>query len=222
MNLLALDTSSENISLAISKQGKIVFDLNRRIKFGASHLPAYIDRALKKIRLDPHKIDIFVLGAGPGSFTGLRISFSIIKALALVTKKPVISLSSFYSCAYGLSKKSKKIAVISDARKNLVYSIFFKVKDGILKIDRSPALSNITEVVKNNKDHLFCTYDSNLRKQVQEIACDVDFWPKDIYPRASSLIKLAAESGIGKKIKNIDKLEPLYLHPKTCQVRSKP
>lgn len=221
MNLLAIDASSDNLSLAILKNNQITFDYNRRIKFGASRLPANIDRALKKTKLKLENLDAFVLGGGPGSFTGLRISFSIIKALVLISGKPVIALPSFYSCAYALAKKSGKIVVISDARKGLTYSIAFKVKPKAVSMAR-PALLTLAEAVRKNKDCLFCTYNSGLRNQALKDFAEINFWPEDIYPKAGNLIKLVTNYKAGLKTRRIDKLQPLYLHPKTCQIKNKP
>jgi len=84
MNILAVDSSTHNTSLCIECDGEVRFDFNRRLKFGASKLINFIDKALKKSSLGLEDIDTFLVGKGPGSFTGLRISFSIIKAFMVM------------------------------------------------------------------------------------------------------------------------------------------
>jgi tRNA threonylcarbamoyl adenosine modification protein YeaZ len=57
-------------------------------KHSESVLPG-IERVLKSAHLPFSKIDRFITSTGPGSFTGLRIAFSALKAFALATGKPV-------------------------------------------------------------------------------------------------------------------------------------
>lgn len=221
MNLLAVDTSSDNISLCIKYKGKIVTDFNQRKAQGASLLIGHIDRQLKKNGLNLKAIDSFILGAGPGSFTGLRVSFSLVKAFILALNKPAITLSSFSSCAQSLINKSKQIAVIADARRGLIYGASFTQRRGVLMREAKSKLYRLDEFIKNKSQYLFCTYDSDLRNKALELKPKMKFHPQDIYPKARNLLA-AAELCYNKgKFTPIDKLNPVYLHPKTCQIRKK-
>lgn len=221
MNLLAIDVSSENVSLSIMYQQKIVVDFNFRVKFGASKLIPCIDKYLKKESLDLKNIDAFIIGAGPGSFTGLRISFSIIKAFALALEKPVITIGSFWSCVYDFKDRSNKIAVICDARKNLVYAASFKITDGNPRMEGREKLIALKEFLKDKQDYLFFTYDDHLREQSLKLYPKINFYPKNVYPKAKNLLFLGKSCYDNKRFTSLDKLEPLYLHPKTCQIRQK-
>lgn len=220
MNLLVADASSENISLCITRKGKIEVDFNRRVRFGGSLLINYIDKNLQKMNLDVKDFDAFVIGAGPGSFTGLRISFSLIKAFMMATGKPAISISSFFSCAYPFRNRSEKIAVVADARKNLIYLSCFQAKQGHLKKEGKEKLVELKELRKK-KDYLFVTYDARIRERVLETFPNVNFYPKDVYPKAKYLLPAAENCYNEKMFCPVGKLEPLYLHPKTCQIRKK-
>jgi len=219
MNLLGFDTSSSNLSLAIMRKGKIIYDFNRRLHFGASRLISYIEKALKSIPLDLADFDAFVVGKGPGSFTGLRISYSIIKALAYSTKKPIITIGSFWACAYPFQETKDKIAVISDARRNLIYFASFKCKNKKLYKEAKEKLVAIKELPK--KDYFFISYDQYLRKQTLDCIGALDFYPKEVYPKARHLLMLARDKYGRGEFTPLDKLEPLYIHPKTCQIRKK-
>jgi len=221
MNLLAVDASSENISLSIKYKGKIVTNFNQKRQFGASLLIQQIDRELKKNRLNLKDFDAFVVGSGPGSFTGLRLSFSVVMAFILVLNKPAIALGSFFACAQSLTNNSKKIAVISDARRNLIYGACFTVNNGILKRQAKEKLYQLDQFVKNKRNYLFVTYNSDLRKKVLEMDRKINFYPQDIYPQAKNLLIQADLCYNKGKFALIDNLKPLYLHPKTCQIRKK-
>ncbi len=221
MNLLALEASSLNISLCIKYQGKIISDINRKIPFGASLIIQWIDKELKKKHLGLKDMDAFVIGSGPGSFTGLRISFSLVKAFILALKKPAIMVGSFFPCAERLKKHSDKIVVIADARRNLIYAVSFKVKDGFLKKEAKEKLCSIEEFARNKKDYLFITYDRHLKEKVSAVEPRIKFYSQDIYPSARYLLPEAELCYNKGKFTPIEKLEPLYLHPKTCQIRKK-
>jgi len=227
LNLLAIDVSSQNLSLCIIRKDKIVVDINRKVRFGASLLISYIDKSLKKASLDLKGIDAFVLGSGPGSFTGLRVSYSVVKAFAVALNKPVIALGSFFSCAYPFKNKEEKIAVVSDARRNLIYLGCFKIlrlkaQDGeggkVLKKEGKEKLINFEELT-DKKGYLFVTYDSHIREQALNSNLGINFYPKDVHPKARYFFPLAKEYYSKGKFTSIDKLKPLYLHPKTCQVK---
>ena len=220
MNLLGIDATSDNLSICATYKGKVIIDINKRIKFGASHLAEYIEKSLKKNKVRLDDFDSFVLGSGPGSFTGLRISFSIIKAFMMATKKKAIPIESSYSCAWPFRKKKEKIAVISDARRNLIYFSSFKSKNKKLAKEGKTQLLCLDEVLKK-KDYFFITYDSDLRAKIIDTNTSIDFYPKDVYPKMSNLIEIAEDKYYKKQSVSVGKLVPLYLHPKTCQVRKK-
>ena len=61
-------------------------------KFSTQLIPA-IEEILKEHRLEISHLDAFAVFSGPGSFTGLRVGLSAVKAMAEVTGKPVIAVS---------------------------------------------------------------------------------------------------------------------------------
>jgi tRNA threonylcarbamoyladenosine biosynthesis protein TsaB len=219
MKILAIDSSSRNISLSIMQADKILIDFNKRMDFGSSKIISYIDSYLKKLSLSIEEFDVFTVGSGPGSFTGLRISFSIVKAFSLALNKPIISIESFFSIAYPFRHKQKRIAVISDARRNLIYAATFSTHNGILRKEAKERLTSIEDFLKQKKEYFFITPDENILKSILNKYPQLEVYPKQVYPNARFLLELAKEYYIKKRFTSLDKLEPLYLHPKTCQIR---
>ncbi|UCG35707.1 MAG: tRNA (adenosine(37)-N6)-threonylcarbamoyltransferase complex dimerization subunit type 1 TsaB [Candidatus Omnitrophota bacterium] len=223
MNLLAFDTSSYNLSFALLSKDRIVVNFNRRIKFGASSLIPIIEKHIKNspMSMDLKKIDAFVVGEGPGSFTGLRIAFSVAKAFSLSLGKPVIKIGSFFSIAYPFKDKYDKIAVISDARRNLIYATSFRCRKGQIKKEAKERLVSLAEYIKAHRDYFFITYDKHIREAAFSLNPKLNFFSRDVYPQANYLLELAKISYEKKEFIPLDKLKPLYLHPKTCQIRRK-
>ena len=219
MNLLTIDTSTHNLSFCVVCNNKVVIDVNRKIRFGASQLIPSLEKQIKKAKVDLGKMDAFVVGEGPGSFTGLRIAFSIVKAFSLAYKKPVITVGSFYSCAYQVRKKFEKIAVIADARRKLIYCGGFESSCGKIKRKRKEQLMTMKECIEKFKDYQFISYDDYLGGQLLGENPKLSFYEKDVHPKARCLVPAAIELYKRKEFTPLTSLKPLYLHPKTCQIR---
>ncbi|MBQ8002598.1 MAG: tRNA (adenosine(37)-N6)-threonylcarbamoyltransferase complex dimerization subunit type 1 TsaB, partial [Clostridia bacterium] len=104
MNILAVDTSALTATVAVFKDGVSVFENN--ITNALTHsetLMPMIDYALKSVKLDINDIDLFAVSCGPGSFTGIRIGVSAIKALAYATGKSVYCINTLEALACNLS-----------------------------------------------------------------------------------------------------------------------
>ncbi len=219
MNLLGIDTSTEFISFAIMINSEVIFEFNRRKKYGASEVIVHLKNAIERLSISLKDFNAFCIGKGPGSFTGLRISFSIIKAFSLSLNKPVVSIGSFFSCVNQLKSKHKKVAMFSDARRNLIYGAPFIIKNGKIMRERKENLYSLEEFIRRYSSYTFVTYDAFLREKALSIKKDLNFYPKDIWPRARFLLMLSREYVLNKKFTSLDKLEPLYIYPKDCQVR---
>lgn len=118
---LAIDTSTAQISIAIS-QGKKVLASETRIDAlrHAELASVMIQAALKQASLTPKDIDIYLCGIGPGPFTGLRVGIISAKIMAMVNQKLLFGICSHDAIAY-LQPKST-FTVITDARRKEVYA----------------------------------------------------------------------------------------------------
>ncbi|MCF7873604.1 MAG: tRNA (adenosine(37)-N6)-threonylcarbamoyltransferase complex dimerization subunit type 1 TsaB [Candidatus Omnitrophica bacterium] len=218
MNILAVDTSSNLLSYSITKNNNLIYQYNRIIDKGSSLLINKLEKSFKQRAMQVEDFDLFVIGSGPGSFTGLRISFAIVKAFALAAKKPVFCQNSFFACAYPFRKEAKKIAVVADAKKDLVYASFFSSNQKQLKQKSKPKLMKLKDCLEKGKGHLFLTYDSCLREKAQTLKKDIMFSQKNAYPRAKYFVE---GNNFGKINYSLSKLKPLYLHSIDCQVTKK-
>ena len=218
MKVLGIEASTRMLSLGAVEGSDTLFKYHRLVERGASSIPSYLSRLLVQHSLRVNDFDSFVIGAGPGSFTGLRISFAIIKSFAIALGKPVIPLGSFFSIAEKVKTFSSKIAVLADARRNLVYAARFTVKNGILKKESKEKLATLEEFFCRYKGYMCVTYDAHIRDAAQTLDKRVRFYPEDVWPDALTLVHLANNADT-KSYRTTPDMEPLYIYPKDCQVR---
>src|SRR2546425_12994281 len=83
MNLLAIDTSTDFCSVAASR-GSALFSRHERAgQRQAEMILGMVDEVLVEARIEFAQIDGIAYGAGPGSFTGLRIAAGVTQGFAL-------------------------------------------------------------------------------------------------------------------------------------------
>lgn len=119
MKILALETSTEFCSVALSLDGKIV---NKEILAERRHseiLLPMVHELLEEAALALQQLDGIVFGAGPGSFTGLRIACGVAQGLAYATNLPAIGISTLEAMAQQI--EGQKIIVALDARMGEIY-----------------------------------------------------------------------------------------------------
>ena len=146
MKILAIDTSTTHSSCSVMEDNNIVGDFS--INQSMSHneiLLVMVDEVLKKLNMDIEDIDLFVAVTGPGSFTGIRIGVTVVKALAMALNKPIVAVNTLEALSFGIFSDKKKIPLI-DARGERVY---YGVYEGISNTNIvAPALLTIDELLE--------------------------------------------------------------------------
>jgi tRNA threonylcarbamoyladenosine biosynthesis protein TsaB len=92
---LVVDASTYVGTSAVIRDGEVVAEADAAMRGRDSEalMPA-VARALARVGVRPREIDRVVCGAGPGSFTSLRIAASIAKGLAFAAGCPLFAVSS--------------------------------------------------------------------------------------------------------------------------------
>lgn len=143
--ILAIETASRVLSVAIGTRGGKVKELcSRGTLQHSENLIPLIDRLLRKEKLRFEAIDAFAIDRGPGSFTGLRIGFSLLKGFLTLRKRPcygALSLDIMTEKVRGgvlqytrgrlrKQKEPPRLGVVVDARREAFYSRFYQFYQG--------------------------------------------------------------------------------------------
>ena len=127
--VVALDTSTDMLACAVSWTDAATGELHlvSRDHLCRRHanveLVNTVDAALAAAGKTVGDVDAFLVGRGPGSFTGVRIGISTAKGLARGANVPLLGASTLDACAWSAWKSGVrgKLAVMADAMRGEVY-----------------------------------------------------------------------------------------------------
>jgi tRNA threonylcarbamoyladenosine biosynthesis protein TsaB len=131
MLLIAIDTSGRHGSVTLCRGDEHSFKTLQLTEleggtYSARLMPS-IAELLAGHNIGKQEVDAFVVVSGPGSFTGLRVGISTVKALGEVLQKPVVTVSMLEAIAIARGRANGRVAVALDAGRGEVYVGEFKI-----------------------------------------------------------------------------------------------
>jgi tRNA threonylcarbamoyladenosine biosynthesis protein TsaB len=192
VKLLALETSTEYLSLAMKKGDELfTFDVNAGQAHSQIILPQ-IQALLEKAGLQLKDLQGIAFGAGPGSFTGVRIAAGVAQGLGFGADLPVVSVCTLLALAE--ASGTEKVIACLDARMGEVYHAAYEkvngkwqvvIEPGLYKPESAPAVDGEAWVGAGSG---WQTYTEQLSVvyagQLQEIQ-------SQLLPSAEAILKLA-------------------------------
>jgi tRNA threonylcarbamoyladenosine biosynthesis protein TsaB len=135
--VLGIDTSTPIASVAVVRDDVTLALTHQRTR--GSDLLVMIDAACAGAAIAPHELDAVAIGAGPGSFTGLRIGMATAKGIAFAAKRPLWAVSSLAALARGElfanSADVTTVCAVLDARRGELYAgIFAREGDALVAV----------------------------------------------------------------------------------------
>lgn len=153
MKILSIDTSSKICSVSVLEDNNVIVEKN--IDDSLTHsqkLMPMVDDILKEQSMKLTDFDLFACSIGPGSFTGVRIGVSTVKAFCDVTNVPVTAVSSLEGLAYNtlnskFANNENIVCSLIDAKNDNVYcGIFRNESNHFIQLEDLCA-KNINEVL---------------------------------------------------------------------------
>ena len=124
MLLLALDTSSEYCSVALYRDGAVTAREELAGQTHSRRLLPMLDALLRETGVAVAAFDGVAFGAGPGSFTGLRIACGVAQGLAFAHDLPVVAVPSLEALAQAAG--GPRVFCALDARMGEVYAAAYE------------------------------------------------------------------------------------------------
>lgn len=129
MKLLAIETATLTASVALVTEDETLAAREQAVNTHSDVLLALIDATLRDAGIAIGDIDGVAVGAGPGSFTGLRIGMATAKGLCFANDVPLWTVSSLAALARDAGPHPGRAVVpVLDARKSEVFAAAFRVE----------------------------------------------------------------------------------------------
>jgi tRNA threonylcarbamoyladenosine biosynthesis protein TsaB len=136
VKVLGLDTATLTAGIAVIEDDRVLAEARHDTSNRKPDLLVAIDEVCRRAGVAPTALDAVAIGAGPGSFTGLRIGMATAKGIAFAAHRPLWAVSSLAALAHdavtelGTRQQSAHvegvIAAVLDARRGEVYAGCFR------------------------------------------------------------------------------------------------
>lgn len=206
MIALAIDASTYRGTVAVIREGSIAATAEAAMRGTTSDglMPA-VAAALASAGVDRASVDRVICGAGPGSFTSLRIAAGIAKGIALGASAPLYAVSSLGLMLAASSAPPGTYVVTLDALRDEWYAAVFDRLDNGTVTERQP-------VVLVAKEHLADLVASVVGASVLGAAAG------GAAPHASGCVALAESIERSGPV-DLDRWEPAYGRLAEAQVK---
>lgn len=212
MNLLAVDTSTEYLSLAVQAHGQMhVYHANVGAAASQRVLPE-IHTLLQAADTSLTALDGIAFGAGPGAFTGVRVACGVAQGLAFAADLPVVGVHTLMAVAQASARD--KVIVCQDARMGEVYFAAYEKNQGewvtvspaiVCKPEQVPTLDGNDWVGAGSgwpayMPQLSAVYHGQLREVLP-----------DVTPNAQAILALAQPQFLAGLTQVAEEITPIYI-----------
>lgn len=214
MNLLAIETATETISVALATNGEVLERYRHAPRQHAELLLPWVEQLLAEAGVSFTSLDAIAFSRGPGSFTSLRIGIGVVQGLAWASDRPVIPVSSLAATAQTAIDDGVNSALVAlDARMNEVFTGTFEANSNGIMIpvgDEKVCSPGDVQLPAGSETYGigigFERYSALGKLSAQLAGVRPDIWPK-----ASSVLKLAQAWLHTHEALPAEQAQPVYL-----------
>lgn len=216
--VLALDTSTEQCSVALQVGNKLVSRAAVTPREHSQRILGFVQDVLEEQGVTLEQLDAIVVGHGPGSFTGVRIGVSVAQGLAFSRQLPVIPVSTLTALAQQAIRLHDAQQIVSaiDARMQEVYVAPFQQVAGFALALQPAQMAPLTAISTQpwwaQLDHNQTIYGAGTGWQAYaeqlNAQSDVRILDEVTLPLAQDMLVWALQHG---EQLSAEQLEPLYV-----------
>lgn len=217
MKILALETSSEFCSCALLAGDGLLAREALAVQKHSEMLLPMVDDLLAEGGFTLHDLNGIAFGAGPGSFTGLRIACGVAQGLALGLELPVVGVGTLEALAQ--QADAERVIAALDARMGEIYHGAYERDDGRWRAVREPSLCQprdapqVPEAKWTGCGSGFDAHGELLRQRYDgRLAAVVP----GLHPRAREIARLAAARFAAGEGVDPAEAHPLYIRNKVA------
>ena len=213
MKILSVDTSSEICSVAILENDSVIIEKN--LNDGRTHsenLMVLMEQCFEESKIKLNDIDMIACSIGPGSFTGIRIGVSSVKAIAEVLDIPVAAVTSLETLARNI-EKDEEVTIVSliDAKNDGVYAGIFDEKYNKKQEYIADNINNVIEELKEYQNIIVVGNGALRYRDILEENLEIKEFSKINYQTAVNVGKIGYKKKIEENLDTADTIMPMYL-----------
>lgn len=197
-DILAIDTSSESCSVALTTSGETREKFEHAPLRHAELVLPWTESLLAEAGISLRQLDAIAFGRGPGSFTGLRIGIGVVQGLAWAAQLPVVPVSSLAAVAQTFyethdAHRRQRLRVAMDARMQEVFTAGFSFGADGLATAETPERVCPPELVFEGEPLFTVAAGNGFERYapLRELAAGLAFVDADCWPRAAAICRLA-------------------------------
>lgn len=211
--------------MAVHRDGAELFSARSRVeKSASSMLTVLIQTAADAAGIGLEAVDAFAVGAGPGSYTGLRVATSVVKGLCFALDKPLVAVNTLEAMALQVRKSIPAAAGLTDdpaglwfvpmidARRMEVYCAVYDGKGAMLGDTSAVIVENTSFDAWLDQGRVIFFGDGAAKcRPVLGHSANAVFWEYEIHPEASFVGELACAQFLRGETEDAAAFEPFYL-----------
>ena len=209
MNILGIESSSKECSVAITYNKKTHQSSALINNDSATSLPIITEELIKKLSLKFSDLDAIAISMGPGSFTGLRVSLSYAKGLAIALDIPIIPISTFDIMLLPHIKdiKDNPITIIIHSHGNTVYNAKYILNKNDYILEKDPQSLSVEELSKDNNGTVIYYGPEHLIEDINNLSENIVITK----PSVKDVLDIGESNFDLLKTKSINNLVPNYI-----------
>ena len=215
---IALETATSFGTVAVARGDRLLAEvgLGEQTRHAEKALPA-LEYALGVAGVDREEVAEVVVGAGPGSFTGVRVAGATAKGLVAALGVPLRSFPSLLALAAGVAA-DRPVCALLDARRGEVYAGCWRVGDDGVEMLMEPTVAPVEEILSATASFApVFAGDGAHRYRPALIDAGVPLLSAPAHPRASVLLWLADRDPDAGRVADVAGWEPSYVRASSAE-----
>lgn len=223
MIALAVDTTTDRLSVALGRSGQPVLDRTLAgVRQHAAALLPLIAGLLQEAGLSLADVEQMALADGPGGFTGLRVGAALVKALARTSPGLGVSAASTLMVrAAGLAPPGgARVLVVTSALRGELYAASYQIALPVrVETVMEPRLATVESLHREKPDLVIADAPEKLVDRLADQFAVPLVRGSASLPHAAALLSLIGVPGGAVPIQHLDDWEPTYGRPAEAQAR---
>ena len=218
---LAIETATDRASIALGTGADALErDIVGARRHAAELLPA-IEGLLAEARVSLAAVSALVVSDGPGSFTGLRVGASVVKALAHARGLPLWTAPSLLVRAAGVARPGDTVLAVSNALRGEVYAAAYRFDAEAIRELLPPSVYRPDDLAARGfaVSSLVGDVPPALARTLEAGSGRMLVTSPEGAPRARTLLALVDRPGGATQVARVEGWEPVYGRPAEAQAR---